>query len=97
MGPYTVLRWDTPTCSRSAISLSLHSPSPASRFDVSDGAYQFWFGIMPPSKALASLEPPRMLMAVWHIAQWPRPSTRYAPRFHLADCAESGVYSPSLK
>ena len=58
------------------MSLMLQLPRPASRFDVSDGAYQFWFGIMPPSNAFDSLEPPSPLIAVWHIAQWPRPCTR---------------------
>ena len=58
------------------MSLMLQLPRPASRFDVSEGAYQFWFGIIPPSNAFDSLEPPSALIAVWHIAQWPRPSTR---------------------
>src|SRR4030095_10600470 len=79
------------------MSLRLQSPRPASRLEVSEGAYQFWFGIMPPSKALDSLDPPRTLIAVWHIAQRPSPSTREAPRLHLADCFGSGTYSPSLK
>ena len=59
-----VARGETPTCSRSAISLISQLPSPASRFEVSEGAYQFWFGIIPPSNALDSLEPPSALMAV---------------------------------
>ena len=58
------------------MSLMLQWPRPASRLLVSDGAYQFWFGIIPPSKASDSLDPPSLLMAVWHIEQWPRPCTR---------------------
>ena len=58
------------------MSLISQSPSPASRFDVSDGAYQFWFGIIPPSNSCDSFEPPSTLIAVWHIEQWPSPSTR---------------------
>ena len=69
IGPYTVPRCETPDCSRSVISLIVQFPNPASLFEVSEGAYQFWFGIMPPSKAFASLDPPSRLTAVWHIAQ----------------------------
>src|SRR5258707_2520998 len=75
----------------------VQSPRPASLFEVSDGAYQFCIGIKPPSKACESELPPSALIAVWHIPQWPRPSTRYAPLFHSTDLVESGLNSPSLK
>lgn len=34
---------------------------------------------------------------VARMPQWPRPSTRYAPRFHSADLVGSGLNSPSRK
>src|SRR5471030_205002 len=96
MGPYTAPRFDTPDCSKSETSSMLQSPSPASLFDVSEGAYQFCTGIKPPSKRLEGELPPNALIAVWHIVQWPSPSTRYAPRFHSTDCVVSGWYSPGF-
>ena len=54
----------------------LQSPRPASLFEVSEGAYQFCIGINPPSKACDSELPPSALIAVWHMPQWPSPSTR---------------------
>src|ERR1700732_4777706 len=75
----------------------LQSPSPPSLLDVSDGAYQFCIGMRPPSNAFDAELPPSALIAVWHIAQCPGPSTRYAPRFHSTDCVGSGLYSPSRK
>src|SRR5215470_15017204 len=60
------------------------SPNPASLLFVSDGAYQFCMGMSPPAKAFSSELPPRALIAVWQVPQWPSPSTRYAPRFHSA-------------
>src|SRR6185295_1789605 len=75
----------------------VQSPRPASSFEVSDGAYKFCIGIKPPSTACDSELPPSALIAVWHMPQWPRPSTRYAPRFHSADLVGSGLYTPSLK
>ena len=54
----------------------LQLPRPASVFEVRDGAYQFCIGMRPPWKALDSELPPSALMALWHIAQWPRPCTR---------------------
>src|SRR3954452_1125383 len=75
----------------------LQSPSPASLFEVSDGAYQFCIGMRPPWKASDSELPPSALMAVWHMPQWPNPSTRYAPLFHSSDWLGLGLNSPSLK
>src|SRR5215469_12804445 len=86
-----------PVRSRSVISLMFHSPRPASLLEVSEGAYQFCIGMRPPSNALDSGLPPSALIGEWHIAQWPNPSTRYAPRFHSADLDGSGLYSPSWK
>ena len=54
----------------------LHSPTPASLFEVSDGAYQFCIGISPPDRSIISLLAPSTLRAVWQAAQWPRPRTR---------------------
>ena len=46
------------------MSLISQLPRPASRLEVSEGAYQFWFGIIPPSNAFDSLDPPSALMVV---------------------------------
>ncbi len=58
------------------MSLMLQSPSPASRLEVSDGAYQFCIGIRPPLKASDCEVPPSALIGEWHMPQWPSPSTR---------------------
>ncbi len=76
MGPNTEPRAEVPLPRMSTMSWIDHSPSPASRLEVSEGAYQYWLGIRPPAKACDSLLPPSMLMAEWHMAQWARPSTR---------------------
>src|ERR1700709_2894471 len=86
-----------PACSRPEMSSMLQSPSPASLFEVNDGAYQFCTGIKPPSKRLDGELPPSALIAVWHIVQCPSPSTRYAPRFHSTDSVVSGLYSPTRR
>lgn len=97
IGPNTAPFCDTPACSRSDSSCTCQSPRPSSLSFVSDGAYQFCSGIRPPANADELTGPPIMLIEVWHIEQWPRPSTRYAPRFHSTDFVGSGLYSPSLK
>src|SRR6201996_9724993 len=79
------------------MSLVSQSPRPASLFDVSDGAYQFCSGIRPPANAAELTGPPIALIDVWHMPQWPRPSIRYAPRFHSTDLVGSALYSPSRK
>src|SRR6185437_5001656 len=91
IGPNTAPRCDTPFLSRLAMSVMSQSPRPASLFDVSDGAYQFCSGIRPPANAAELTGPPIMLIDVWHIEQWPRPSTRYAPRFHSTDFVGSSL------
>src|ERR1700728_781160 len=51
----------------------------------------------PPSKGSLCFVPPNQLSGVWHAPQWASPCTRYAPRFHAADCVGSPLYSPSSK
>src|SRR4051794_4111526 len=97
MGPYTAPRSEMPACSRSTMSLMLQSPRPPSLSEVREGAYQFCNGIRPPANCSLGDEPPSELIFVWHKVQCPRPSTRYAPRFHSTDCVESDWYSPSRK
>src|SRR5579863_9864894 len=95
IGPNTAPRCDTPVFRRAVMSLVSQSPRPASLFDVNDGAYQFWSGIKPPANAAELTGPPIALIDVWHMLQWPRPTIRYAPRFHSTDFVGSGLYSPS--
>src|SRR6201985_225974 len=97
IGPNTAPRCDTPVFSRALMSLMSQSPRPASLLDVSDGAYQFCSGIKPPAKADELTGPPIALIEVWHMLQCPRPSIRYAPRFHSTDLVGSALNSPSLK
>ena len=75
-----------PVRSSATTSSISHWPRPASRLDVSDGAYQSCSGMRPPDSSLSLTVAPSTLRLVWHASQWPSPSTRYAPRFHSADC-----------
>ena len=60
IGPNTAPRAETPVRSKSMMSLISHEPRPVSRFDVSDGAYQFCTGINPPDTS-SPLTAPSML------------------------------------
>src|ERR1700761_4029915 len=97
IGPTAAPRCEVPFFSRALMSLMSQSPRPASLLDVSDGAYQFCSGIKPPAKADELTGPPIALIDVWHMLQCPRPSIRYAPRFHSTDLVGSALYSPSRK
>ena len=57
------------------MSFTSQSPTPVSRAELSDGAYQFWTGIRPPPMS-SSFTAPRMLRLAWQALQWPSPSTR---------------------
>src|SRR5229473_1332209 len=57
-----------------------HAPRPVAMSDVRSGANQP--SMTAPVKSLLFSMPPRRLRGEWQPLQWPRPSTRYAPRFH---------------
>src|SRR6185369_16793445 len=78
-----------------AISAAVQSPRPVERFDDRLSANQP--SIAAPLNCLLFSMPPITLRGEWQSLQWPRPSTRYAPRFHAADCAGSGRYAPEVK
>src|SRR5262249_59879203 len=78
IGPNTAPRGDTPVRRRSTMSFTSQSPSPVSRLDVSDGAYQFCTGIRPPPTS-SSLTAPSMLRLPWQALPWPCTLYRVAP------------------
>src|SRR5450755_1558257 len=54
-------------------------------------------GVGLPVKRFPVTMAPARLRGLWHSAQWPGPLTRYAPRFHCADCDGSGVIGPASR
>ena len=65
-----------PVFNRSTMCCVSHAATPASRGDVSDGAYQFCTGINPPARSSVLALAPSALRLAWQALQWPRASTR---------------------
>ena len=76
IGPMTEPRGDVPVLSKATTSRVRQSATPASRFEVSAGAYQFSIGMMPPARPRSSRVAPSWLRGPWHATQCPRPPTR---------------------
>ena len=91
IGPATAPRAETPLRS-SATMCGVSQPATlASSAEVSEGAYQFCTGISPPARSSVLEVAPSALRLAWQALQWPRPSTRYAPRFHSGLRVVSGT------
>src|ERR1700704_2795192 len=94
MGPSGVV-FPAPVLRKVAMSLTVQAPSPVVTSDVRLSANQP--STPAPVKSLSFSNPPRRLRGEWQALQWPRPSTRYAPRFQEAVLAGSGAYVPFVK
>src|SRR6266850_4493605 len=79
------------------VAMALGAMLSASQPETSGGAYHFCIGISPPPRSSLWLTAPKTLRPVWQASQWPSPRTRYAPRFHSALRAGSGLNSPGRK
>ncbi len=90
IGPIAAPRAPWPSRSRRTTSSSGQSCTPASFGEAREGAYQPCMGICPPLKSGLFAVAPSALRGAWQAMQWPRPSVRYAPRFHSAGCVVSG-------
>src|ERR1041384_5247141 len=79
----------------STISAADQSASPARMSPVRSAANQWLRAV--PANACSFSSAASQFLGVWHPPQWPRPVTRYAPRFHSGDFAGLYLKSPSSK
>src|ERR1700678_3005176 len=79
----------------SLTSSMLQAPRPVRSLAVRSGATQL--SRVPPWKAGSDLSAPSALFGVWQPPQWPKPSTRYAPRFHSGDWLGSALNAFEFK
>src|ERR1700722_20961112 len=84
-----------PVARYSVTSSMLQAPRPVRSLAVKSGATQL--SRVPPWKARPDLSAPSALFGVWQPPQWPRPLTRYAPRFHSGDWLGSALNSFEFK
>src|SRR5262245_29184466 len=103
IGPNVTVDELIPVFRYAVISATDHAPSPFGR-EVRFGADHWRTAppgtlslYTPPVKASSVRSAPNELRGVWHAEQWPSASTRYAPRFHAADCFGSTLYGPASK